>query len=393
VSPRRIYEITGLPVYPPYAVARIIWLRRRRPAQHRRVTRVLDWAAFIASRLGLPAATDPTIAARTMAWDISAAEWSAELLEAANIQVACFPAVVATGSVIGAIAGAPSRRLDLPAEVALVAGGMDQWLAAVGSGVTDTGQAMVGTGTWEALVAPLGSLPSDRETLRTSGISIGPFVTSAPYAALASQVGGGSLLRWFRGVFAPTTAIATLLQSIPDRPSGLLVLPHAEGSLSPWMDPESRIAIAGLSLETDRRKLLRGVLEGITLELRENVTRFEGAGITVGELRASGGGARSSAWLQLKADILGWPVTEVVVRHNAAFGAALLAGTGVGIFESVAAAAQAHVRTGRVFEPRASFVRAYDEVFDRYRDLYPAFRVARQAARGARLPSVESQPG
>jgi xylulokinase len=386
VGPERIYAITGLPTYPAYALPRIIGLRRRRPRQFDRVARVLDWAAFVSSRLGLPPVTDPSIAARTMAWDVRAGAWSNRLLDAAGVSPTVFPGVVAIGSVVGEVPSEAGRPLGIPAGAVLVSGGMDQWLAALGSGVTSPGQAMVGTGTWEALVVPLASFPTSPEPLRTSGISVGPFLTVHEYAGLATQIGGGSFLRWFRGVFAPGRSFSAILRSAPDRPTGLLVLPHAEGSFSPWMDPESRIAIAGVGLDTSKGELLRGVMEGITFELRENISRFEQAGIRVGRLYASGGGARSSAWLQLKADVLGRPVTTVDVPENAAFGAALMAGAAIGLLGAAADVARSRVRTTRVFEPRPTFARAYDETNERYRQLYPALRVVRATPNPRQTP-------
>jgi xylulokinase len=377
IGPDRIYAITGLPIYPAYALPRIIGLRGRRPRQFDRVVRVLDWAAFVSSRLGLPPATDPSIAARTMAWDVRAGAWSLELLDAAGVSPDVFPGVVPTGSAVGEVPSGAGRPLGIPGGAVLVSGGMDQWLAALGSGVTAPGQAMVGTGTWEALVVPLASFPASLEPLRTTGISVGPFLSVHEYAGLATQIGGGSFLRWFRGVFAPGRSFSSILRSAPDRPTGLLVLPHAEGSFSPWMDPESRVAIAGVGLETGKGELLRGVMEGITFELRENIARFERAGIRVGRLYASGGGARSSAWLQLKADVLDRPVAAVDIPESAAFGAALMAGAAIGLFGDSADVARSHVQTTRVFEPRPTFARAYDAIYERYRQLYPALRVVR----------------
>jgi len=373
VGVERCWAVTGLPAYPPYAIARLLWLREHHPRLFMRVRRALDWSAFIASRLGLPATTDPSIAARTMAWDVSAGAWSSELLGLAEMSQSLFPSVVPAGSAIGVIADDAARKSGLPRGLSFVVGGMDQWLAAIGSGVVDPGQAAVGTGTWEALSAPLAAFPAFGEPLRRSGISVGPFVPGDRYAALATQ-SGGLVVRWFGEVFAPGRPIGSLLRSAPDRPTGLLVQPHLEGSLSPWMDPDSRMAIAGLALTTGRNELLRGVLEGITFELRENLSRIEASGVPLRELRASGGGARSRRWLQLKADVLGRPVATVGNTATAAYGAALLAGAGVGVFGPVAATARQFVRVERVYEPRPSFSRAYDEIFERYRQLYPALR-------------------
>ena len=373
-----LYGVTGLPRYPSHALPRLLWLRRRRPRQFAKVAGVWDWAAFIVARLGLPATTDPSVAARTMAWDIRAGTWSRAVLDAAELGEHLFPRVVPTGAVIGRLPSGVAHGLGLPVEVTMVAGGMDQWLAAVGTGVTDPAQALVGTGTWEAITAPLDHYPAAAEELRASGISIGPFVTPARYAAMASQIGGGALANWFREVFAPRQTLARLVRSVPDRPTGLLVLPHMEGSLSPWMDPASRGTISGFGLDTDRRTLLRGFMEGATFELRENLSRIEASGLRVTDIRASGGGARSLIWLQLKADVLGRPVTAVDVSENAAFGAALIAGGAVGLLPPIAMSSRDLVRPTHIYEPRAALTAAYDEIFMRYQQLYPALLALRR---------------
>jgi xylulokinase len=370
----RLYAITGLPPYPVHAVPRLIWFRRRRKSQFARLAGVWDWAAYIASRLGLPATTDRSVAARTMAWDVRAGTWSRDILDAAGLNADLFPRVVEAGSVIGDVPGATGKALGLSRDTALVAGGMDQWLAAIGTGVTDAGQAMVGTGTWEAIAAPLTGFPVSLDLLRMSGISLGPYFGGARYAAMASQIGGGALVSWFRDVFAPSASLGDLVRSVGDWPTGLLVLPHVAGSLSPWMDAGSRAAITGLGLNTDRRTLLRAVMEGSAFELRENLSRIEAAGVRIGELRASGSGARSAAWLQLKADVLGRPVAAVNVSAHAAYGAGLLAGSAVGSLASLRTTIRERVRPTQIYDPRAAVSAAYDEIFRRYRQLYPALR-------------------
>jgi xylulokinase len=374
VGPARVYAITGLPAYPAHVVPRLLWLRQHRASRFGRVRLALDWAAFVAVRLGLVPTTDPSVAARTMAWDFRKVRWSTDLLERAGLASTLLPDVKPAGRPIGEVPRDVARRLGLPAAIVLVAGGMDQALAAVGSGSVDPGQAVVGTGTWEAMTVPIVSPPSNGEWFRVSGISIGPFVGGPGLMAMATQIGGGALLSWFQRVIAPDRSVGSLLRSAPDRPTGLLVQPHAEGSLSPRMDPTSTMAIAGMGPATDRGELLRAVLEGICFELRENLSRIESSGTRVEALRATGGGAQSAAWVQLKADVLGRPVATVHVAHTSAFGAALLAGSAVGLYGPVRAAARELVRITRVFEPRPAFSRAYDEIFERYRELYPALR-------------------
>jgi xylulokinase len=375
-----IYRITGLPVHPAHPLVRLLWLREHEPERFRRVARILAWEEFVAVRSGLPPTSDPSVAARTMAWDVAAGRWSTELLDLAGLPATLFPAVRPSGSVIGEIPAAVARTLSLPDGVVLVAGGMDQAVATLGAGVTRPGQAMVGTGSWEALTVILSAAPPDTTSLRSSGIGLGPFVTGRDLTAMATQAGGGALVGWLRDVLDPRLTVGRFLRLAPDRPSGLLVLPHLEGSYSPWMDPSSRAAVAGLSLETTPGMLLRGALEGITFELRLNVERLERAGVAIDEIRCTGGGARSAAWVQLKADILGRPMVLVDVTENGAHGAAWLAGHAVGLYPTVEIAAERFARPVRTVEPHPAMATHYEAAFARYRELYPALRRAREHA-------------
>ncbi len=379
----RIYGITGLPVHPAHPLVRLLWLREHEPARFAQIARLLCWEEYIALRLGVPPVSDPSVAARTMAWDIGAGHWSDELLALAELPVGLFPDVRPSGEPVGEIPHAAARALSLPARVALVAGGLDQAVATLGAGVTEPGQAMVGTGSWEALTVLTAGPLRDTTMLRTSGIAVGPFVVPGRLAALATQVGGGSLIAWLRDLLAPGVPTGRFLRLAPDRVTDLLVLPHVEGSYSPWMDPASRTAIAGLSLETTRGRVVRAALEGITFELRLNVERLEAAGIGVAELRCTGGGARSRAWVQLKADVLGRPMVLVEVSENGAFGAACLAGQAIGLFPAAGEAARRFVRPVRSVEPRPTTVAGYEERFAHYRELYPALRALRAEAQDA----------
>jgi len=316
-----------------------------------------------------------------MAWDVDRHEWAGRLLDAADVTADVFPRVRAPGSAVGDVPELVTRRLGLPGVVVFATGGLDQAAATLGAGLTEPGEAMVGSGSWEALTTLTPRDAAARrvalETLAASGISLGPSVVPGHSMAMATQAGGGSLLEWLRSVVAPRRSVAALIAAAPDRVTGMLVLPHVEGSYSPWMDPSSRGAIAGIGIATTRGELVRAALEGITLELRLNVERMAASGIEIGALRNTGGGSRSPAWVQLKADVLGRSVTLVDVQENAAFGAALLAGQAAHVFGSASAAARELVHVTRTVETRPAMVAAYDEVFGRYRELYPALSSAR----------------
>ena len=152
----------------------------------------------------------------------------------------------------------------------------------------------------------------------------------------------------------------------------MIVLPHFQGSYSPWMDPSATGVILGMRLATTREEFIKAILEGTTFELRANIERLEHAGIPVTGLRATGGGARSDQWLQLKADITGKPVAAINVDETGCFAAACMAGVGAGLFASADEPIRAWVRPVRTFEPGRVRHQAYGPIFADYLELYRA---------------------
>jgi xylulokinase len=379
----KIYGLTGLPLAPNWPLLRLIWLRAHEPQVFAATAQMLCWEDFMVARLTGSAVTDHSVASRTLAFDIGKRAWSGEILSLAGIPSSMFPPSVASGTTVGVVAPGPAEELGLSARVLVVAGGFDQAMAALGAGLTHHGQAVVGTGSWEALTI-LTSSPAIAPPLRTGGYTSGCYVADDLYYCLASNPGGGSVVRWFRDTLGTAEleisrrtgadAFELLMQQMPDGPTGMLALPHFEGSYTPWMDPSSTGALLGLQLSTTRGDMLKALMEGITFELAENIARLEAAGVQVGDLRATGGGARSPAWLQLKADVTGRVVTRVSVAEAGCVAAACLAGVGTGIFSSAAEAANAVTKTAESYQPRPEVHAAYQEAFSRYRQLYAALR-------------------
>lgn len=384
------YQLTGLPPAPNWPVLRLMWLRENQPATFGATRQMLCWEDYLMLRLTGTAVTDHSVAARTLAFDIRRRSWSQEVLALAGISPAMFPRSVPSGTIVGEIPPGLAGDLGLEPCVRVVTGGFDQPMAALGAGLVRPGQAVVGTGTWEALTI-LTAEPAIAPDLAKGGYATGCYPIGDLYYCLASNPGGGSVVRWFRDTFgsaeaevARRTGLETfdlLMREIPDGPTGLLVLPHFEGSYTPWMDPASTGAILGLRLSTTRGEMLKGLLEGITFELLENITRLEECGIEIGPLRATGGGSRSPAWLQLKADITGRPVLPVAVSDAGCLAAACVAGAGIGTFHSAQEPLTSLARTTGVYEPRPSLHDLYRETYARYRQLYGTLRPLAPPAR------------
>jgi xylulokinase len=152
-------------------------------------------------------------------------------------------------------------------------------------------------------------------------------------------------------------------------------LPYLFGERTPHLDPDARAAFIGISASHTLGHYVRAALEGVAFSLKDTFTLFAELGIPVEKIRLGGGGARGPLWRQIQADVYDHPVELLEAEEGGAFGAALLAGTGVGAWSSVQAACDATIRVGAVIEPKDGAV--MQRAYPHYRRLYPALKSAR----------------
>jgi xylulokinase len=156
---------------------------------------------------------------------------------------------------------------------------------------------------------------------------------------------------------------------------GLVFLPYLTGERTPYPDPDARGVFFGLTVRHTKPHLTRSVLEGVTFGLRDSLELMRALGITSKQVRAAGGGARSPFWRQLLADIFNTQIATVNIAEGSAYGAALLAGVGAGIYPDVPSACQTAIRITSQAAPGPE-ADTYAHVYPLYRSLYPALKVA-----------------
>ena len=364
VGERRFIETTGLPPSGAYPLPRLLWLRRTAPAVADRVARLLAWPEFLALRLGLEPVAEPTLAARSGAFDVATGTWAPDLLRGAAIDATFLPPLAPTGAVIGTLPEDVAASVGLPDHVRVVAGGFDQAMATRGAGITRPGVAHLGAGSWEALTALTASRPLE---LVPRGSSLGPAIaapgvrsvmTSSPGSAVLSWIGAIGRLGGDDAVFpgAPGPRALEAARRAPDEPTGLLVLPDLPGSAG---------AIAGLRLDVDAGRLARGMLEGVAFRVADEVDGLRAAGVAIEELRVTGGGTTDTRWIQLRADVLGMPVVAVEPPDAGVAAAAALAWAAVVADRSVDDVLATLVRLAAPIAPRLDHHERYVELRQR----------------------------
>ena len=242
---------------------------------------------------------------------------------------------------------------------------------------------MDATGTVEC-IAPAFTEPVINQDMIDGNFACYPHVVDGLYVTLGFVSSGGVVLRWFRDTLAQAELAQAdaegrdvydlLMQELPDSPGTAMVLPHFTGSGTPYLDLESKGAIVGLTLSTTKGELIKGILEGISYEIKQNLAMLQDAGVVINEVRAIGGGAKSEKWLQLKADMFGKKVIALDISEGVCLGTAILSGTAIGKYDSIETAVEQLVTPRNVYYPRAEHAQRYDEKLKAYEQIYPALR-------------------
>lgn len=384
----KLYRITGHTAHPMFTLFKLIWLRDNRPDVWGRAAAFHCFEDLLHLRLGVEPAMSWPLAGRTMLFDVREHRWDSGILNAAGIDPSRLPRVLPAGEVVGAIRADTARELGLVEGAIVVAGGHDQPCGALGAGVIDPGTAVYGAGTVDC-ITPAFSSPVMGPKLFANNLCTYDYTVKGMYTTVAFSLTGGNLLNWFRDeVGHPdiwrspgANAYEILMDSMPDQPTDLLALPYFTPSGTPRFDVVTPGAIVGLRLTTRRGEILRALLEGVALEMRSNVAILEDSGVSVNELIAIGGGARSLKWLQLRADVLGKPIKRAAVTEAGCLGAAALA-RAADTGENVREIARGWARITDEVRPRAAVAEVYDRRFSRYMRLYSSIKALTEDSAG-----------
>lgn len=382
IGEENLFNQTGMPVHTVNTLPKMLWLRNNSPDIWKKANQFLLYEDFFLFRLGGQARISHCLASRTQMYDLVAGDWSDDILVKCNIDRNKLASLAPKdGGVVGTLRKELASQLGLNNEILLVSGGHDQACAALGSGVIVDGLAMVSTGTAEVMEVAMAS-PVLNQTLRQGNFSVYRHVIPKLYLAMTLNHSGGMLLRWFRDTLCKweyeqsratgQDSYDLILAGASTVPTDLMVLPHFAGSGTPLLDTTSKGAIVGLNFATGRATIAKAILEGLTFELRLNLELLKKSGVTINQLHAVGGGAKSHLWLQLKADICQVPLRVPKVTEAACLGAAILAGVAAGACTDLKTAVNKMVHLQRTIEPNSESLHAYEQRYQIYKQMYPA---------------------
>lgn len=369
-----LLRTTGNRVFPGFQAPKLLWMREHEPAAFARTAKALlpkDWLRY---RLSGAFMAEPSDASGTAVFDCAKRAWSSEMLDIMRLPRAMFPDVAESPVLSTRLSDGAARELGLRAGIGIAGGAGDQAAAAVGSGIVAEGTVSCCIGTSGVVFA------ASNAWRATPNGELHAFCHAVPnrWHFMGVMLSAGGSLRWFRDTLAQDAiaeaksrgidaydVLAERAARVAIGSDGLVFLPYLTGERCPIPDPAIRGGFAGLDISHGRDHLARAAFEGITAGLAGNVDLMRKLGVGVHEVRLSGGGAKSPFWRTMCADMFDASVTLLASDASGAFGVALLAAVGSGVFASVDAACAATVRTRDALAPDAARTRSYASVKSR----------------------------
>jgi len=373
VGAKRLIELVANPALTGFTLPKIWWVRAHEPQVWARVRSVMLPKDYVRFKLTRARATDVADASGTLLFDVVNRRWSTEMLQASDLPPDILPKVFESPEITGRVSKDGAAASGLQEGTPVVAGGGDQAAGAVGMGIVEPGNVSATIGTSGVVFAA-----TSRPVVEPQG-RIHTFCHAIPgrWHVMGVTQGAGLSLRWFRDQFCVGISYDELMKeaaAAPPGADGLLWAPYLMGERTPHLDPNARGALAGLTAQHTRAHVIRAILEGVAFSLRDTLTIFRDLGVPVNSIRLGGGGARSPLWQQIQSDIYGMRVDLIAAEEGAAYGAALLAGVGAGVWRSVEVACETSVHVAKQVEPIAKNVELMNRRYEEYRKLYPALR-------------------
>jgi len=371
IGRERLIELVSNPALPNFTLTKLLWVKTHQPEIFAKIKHVLCPKDFVRLRMTGVYTMDMQEASGTLLLDVAHRRWSAEVAEAAGIPMEWLPELFEGPEVCARISAEGAAATGVKAGTPVVAGSGDQGAGAVGMGVLKPGMVSATIGTSGVVFAA-----TSEPTLDKLG-RLHTFCHAAPgvWHVMGVTNGAGLSLRWLRDTLMPGLSYDEMTAEaakVPPGSDGLLWTPYLFGERTPHLDAKARAAFVGITASTTRGHFVRAVMEGVAFSLRDTFTLFEELGIPVGEVRLGGGGARGALWRQIQADVYGRPVERLEAEEGGAFGAALLAGTGIGAWKDVETACAETIRVAEIIEPKHA--PEMNAAYAEYRRVYPALR-------------------
>jgi xylulokinase len=371
IGKQKLIDTSGNDALTGFTAPKILWVKKNEPEVFNKVKHILLPKDYIRYKLTNEYAVDRAGGSGTILFDLAKRTWSEEITNALEIPCDWLPPTFEGPEATGIITNYAALETTLAEGIPVFGGGGDQAAQAVGVGAVQPGIIALTLGTSGVVFA------STESPLVEPDGRLHAFCHAVPerWHFMGVMLSAAGSLQWYRDTLTPDISFDNLVaeaNNVSPGSDGLLFLPYLSGERTPHPDPEARGAWIGLTVRHTRAHITRAVLEGVAFGIKDSFNLIQSAGLgEISQVRISGGGAKSQLWQQIMADVLGSELVTVNTTEGAAFGAALLAGVGVGVYDSVSEACEATIQITGKTSPQDRNSQIYNDFYIRYQALYP----------------------
>ncbi|MCW5980836.1 MAG: xylulokinase [Bryobacteraceae bacterium] len=373
VGKNDVVAFTANPVLTGFTLPKLLWVRDNEPRAFGQVRKLLLPKDYLRYCLTGEYATDVSDASGTALFDVVMRNWSSKMVSRLKLDSSLLPRAVESSELTGAVTAQAAALTGLEEGTPVAGGAGDQAASAVGNGIVEEGVVSCTLGTSGVVFAHM-----DRANYDPAGrVHTFCHAVAGKWHVMGVTQGAGLSLQWFRNQLSPGTDYDALTAEAAQSPAGahgLFWLPYLMGERTPHLDAAARGGWIGITAKHRRADLIRSIIEGVSYSQKDCLEIIEGMRVPVEAVRASGGGGQSPFWRQILADVMGKRVVALETQEGSAYGAALLAMVGTGVYGSVPEACKAAIREVRSVEPRAHESQVYARGYQVFRALYPTLR-------------------
>lgn len=374
-SLEKLYMKTGLRINPYFVLPKILWLRENQKDYYDNTYKFLGVQDLVVHFLTGEYKTDCSQACRTMLMNIETFKWDKELLDIANITEDKLPELLPPGSIAGFLLDDVAEKVNLPSRIPVIMSGGDQQNAAVALGVIKPGLAEANTGTGSFVISAVDKPVFDKY----SRVLCQASAISGQWIMEAGIFNSGSIYRWFKEQFYPElkneehpyVIMDNEAQEIPTGSNGVLMIPHFEGSAAPYWNPIAKGLFFNLSLGLKRAALTRSILEGISVEINDNINLIENLTGSIETVSVAGGMVRSDFFCSIQSSVYNKKVARYKNTEASSLGAVMIAAVTLGVYKDIEEAYHMMLEDSPyIFHPVGEEVAVYSNIIKRKNILY-----------------------
>ena len=379
IGEERAFLISGVLPHSMYSISKLLWIRKNHKELYDKADKLMLVGEYVGYLLTGERVIDYSLASRTGVFDIKELNFSSEMLGLLGVDERLFSKPMRSGTLVGCVKKTLCEELGIGGNPVLILGSHDQICTSLGAGLLCDGDAVDGMGTVECITT-LFSTKSENITMGKQGYPCVPYAVEGLYCTYILNYSCGSTVNWFRkrimhGYSGDEKDFFTYIErDMSDAPSDLLVLPYFGGAATPYQDIMASGAILGLTTETADHEIYKAIMEGTAMEMKLNAEIAKDYGINISNLVATGGGANSKKWLQIKANIQNLPVKVLRSSEGGLCGCAMLSALGMNRVKDLKEARDIFVKYTNEFFPDKISCDSYTSKYQKYKKLYKTIK-------------------